>query len=188
MVGAGRSGPGRPGGGCRRHGAQRGAAHAVQGAARVGVGPAVVLVGILPRARRRDAPGWTVGRSPRTEEGPARLARVLRTRIGGVRVLEVGRGVHGRPCAYRPRRSRRDGDGDLRHHHVVQQGGAAKGGRSVGGCEFRGVPDRSDPRRVAAHSLLVGLGVPDQRARRPHRLDRGRDAGTRLTRCATSWH
>ena len=76
-----RPGPRRVGGGCGRHRAQRGPAHAVQGAARVGVRPPVVLVGVLPRAGGGDAPGRPSGRPLRPQEGPPRLLGPLRGRI-----------------------------------------------------------------------------------------------------------
>ena len=89
VVGARRPGPGRVGGRCGRHRAQRGPAHAVQGAARVGVRPPVVLVGILPRAGRGDAPGRPSGRPLRPQEGPPRLLGALRGRIRRVCLFEV---------------------------------------------------------------------------------------------------
>ena len=54
-------GPRRPDGGPGHHGAQRGAAHAVQGTARVGVGPPVVLFGILACAAAAMLPAGLLG-------------------------------------------------------------------------------------------------------------------------------
>ena len=182
VVGAGRLGARRVGGRCGRHRAQRGPAHAVQGAACVGVRPAVVLVGILPRAGRGDAPGRLSGRPLRPQEGPPRLLGALRDRIGGMCLFDIGGRVHGRPGARRPGRRRPDRHGVLRPDGAVHQGGAAEGGGDHVGGHLRGLPDRPHPRWLAADELLVGLGVPDQRARRRGGLGRRRRPGAGVPR------
>ncbi|MGW5383304.1 MFS transporter [Nocardia sp. NPDC003963] len=61
--------------------------------------------------------------------------------------------------------------------------------RAVGiwaAANFLALPNRPDPRRLATHPLLVGLGVPDQCAGRADRPDRDRPAHTRIPGAAGS--
>ena len=90
-----------------------------------------------------------------------------------VRLLDHGDRVHGLPGATWAGRRWGNRDGDLLAHGAVLQGGAAEGRRNPRGRELPGHADRSHSRRLAAHQLLVGLGIPDQRADRLDRL-RGR--------------
>ena len=186
MVGPRRAEPGRARRQPRRDDSQRRAADAGRQAGRVGVGPAVVPVGVSACARGGHAAGRPARRPDRAPQGHARRARAVRARLAGLRVLHRGGAVHrGAGTARRGRR------GHHRHGAVgvdraVHQAGAAEGGRGLGRGQLRGAADRADPRRLAAHQLLVGLGVPDQRAGGAHRHRRDDGAGPRLTRPAAS--
>ena len=68
-----------------------------------------------------------------------------------------------------PRRRRGDAADAVDHHERLRPAGAAAGHRHLGRRGRRVHRARPDPRRPAARPLLVGLGLPDQRA-----ADRGR--------------
>ena len=94
-----------------------------------------------------------------------RLFGALRNRIRRMCLFDIRGRVHGCSGADRARRRRPDRDGALRAYGAVQQGGAAQGRGNRGRGHLRGLPDRPDPRWLAAQQLLVGLGVPHQCAR-----------------------
>ena len=177
MVGARRGEPRDLGSRPRRHGAQRGSSYPVEGAARLGIGPPVVLVWILPRAGGRDAAGRAHRRPLRTQEGPPHRPRDVRSRVGCILVFDVRHRVHGSPCPHGTCRGRGHRDGDLGTHDPVQQGRETEGSGDLGGGQLPCPPDRPHPGWLAAHSLLVGLGVPDQRAGRLGRPGGGRRPG-----------
>ena len=64
--------------------------------------------------------------------------------------------------------------------NVFEPGGTAEGHRHLGVGGRRGDRDRPGDRRRAARPLLVGLGLPDQRAADRGRRDGHRAAGTRV--------
>ena len=63
-------------------------------------------------------------------------------------------------------------DGTLRADGALHRRGAAAGGWYLGSRQLPGAANRPDPGRLAADALLVGLGVPDERAGCPARADR----------------
>ena len=107
----------------------------------------------------------------------------LRRRVGGLRLFDLRGRVHGRPGARRPGRGRADRHGASPPSRCCspKQERPKAVGSDVGG-HLRGLPDRAHPRWLAAHQLLVGLGVPDQRAGRRGRLGRRRRPGAGVPR------
>ena len=65
-------------------------------------------------------------------------------------------------------------------------GGAAEGDRADGVGDLHQLPDRPDRRRLPARPLLVGLGLPDQRARGRAGPDRRRDPAARVAQRAAA--
>ena len=147
----------------------------------------MVLLRLSAGAGGRDAPSRAGRRSLRAKEGDARLAGAVRGRIGGLCLLDVGGHLHRRPHAAGTCRGRRGRDGALGARGALQRGGAAEGGRHLGGCELSRAADRADPRRLAAEPLLVGLGVPDESARRGDRTCGGGHARAGVALIATAW-
>src|SRR5262252_8576254 len=106
-------------------------------------------------------------------------AGLLGDRYGRLRVLGVVGGANRRPRAARARRGRHLAAVAVGAAGAVHAGGAAEGDRGRhrrGVCQLSG---GAHPRRVAAGQLLVGLGLPDQRAGGGDRRDcgGGADAG-----------
>ncbi len=64
---------------------------------------------------------------------------------------------------------------------AVHRGGAAEGDRDLGDVNDDRHPARADRRRLAAGQLLVGFGIPDQRADGAHRTGRGPVAAAGVT-------
>ena len=63
---------------------------------------------------------------------------------------------------------------------AVRPGGAAEGDRADGVGHLHQLPDRPDRRRLPARPLLVGLGLPDQRAGGGAGRDRRRGPAARV--------
>ncbi len=129
----------------------------------------MVLLGILPRVGCRDAASRVVGRPLRAQARLRDLLGAVRCWLGGMRVLNDGPRVHGCPGTARARRGGCDRHVDLLADGSVQQGGATESSRDPGCRELPRDADRSDPWGMAADQLLVGVGLPDQRAGRPDR-------------------
>ena len=95
-------------------------------------------------------------------------------------------GVPGRadrgPRRARPRRCGHLPHVDRRAARAVRPGGAAPGDRGGDGRDVHRLPGRPAAGRLAAGQLLVGLGLPDQRAGRGDRAGRGGVPDAGITR------
>ncbi|CAA9227517.1 MAG: Uncharacterized MFS-type transporter, partial [uncultured Acidimicrobiales bacterium] len=157
----------------REHGAERGAAHARPGPRRH-VDPAPVDGRLLRPGLRRAAPHRRRPRRPLRAQGrPADRPGHLRFRLAALHHRH-----HRRPPRRHPRphgRRRRTGDAGhpLHPHQRLPAPGAGEGDRHLGRPRRQRGRHRTHRRRLAARALLVGLGVPPQRARR-HRGPRRR--------------
>ena len=69
---------------------------------------------------------------------------------------------------------------------AVRAAGAAEGDRADGVGHHHQLPDRPGRRRLPARPLLVGLGLPDQRARRGAGRGRRRDPAARVAQRAAA--
>ena len=152
-----------------------------ESAACVGVRPAVVLVRLPARPRRGDAAARAARRPLRAKEGDARLARALRSRapprapysrtVGEFIAARVVLGIAGAGIIVMALSA-------LTVLFSEEERPKAVG--DLGGGELRRTADRPDPRRLAAHPLLVGLGLPAERPGRHARPDRHRGPRARL--------
>src|SRR6266536_1390522 len=180
VVGAGRHRGERARRRARPDRAQPGAAHDRDRPARLDQRPAVDLQRLQPGAGGRDAARGHARRPAGAQEGAASRARPVRGQFCAVRVR------------VRHRRADRGAGGarDRCGGHLpavavgdpgaVRPGGAAAGNRADGVGHLHQLPDRPDRRRLPARPLLVGLGVPDQRAGGGAGRDRRRAAAARV--------
>ena len=171
-----------------RHGSQSGPADALEVARRLRVAAPMVRHRLHPGSRRGDAARRTAGRSLRPQDGPRRGAGRLRDHVGGLRLRAQRECVHRRPHRAGRRRGRAHGHVALRRDGPLLGGRAAAGDGHLGCRQLPGPAARPDRRRLRAVSLLVGLGLPDERAGRADRPGCRRRVRAAVPQRATAKH
>ena len=153
----------------RQHDPQRRPADAGRRARRVHQRPAVDRRLLRPRVRRAPSLRRQPGRPLRASPLALRRDGHLRRRLGAGGVLRQLRLAHRHPGLHGPRGGVRDAGHPVDHHQPVHRSqGARSSHRRLGRRRRARRRHRPDHGRLAARALLVGIGVPGERAvRRP---------------------